>query len=618
MRRAISLGALLFVAVLGLAQERGPIIIRSDLDFTQENGVVSGTGNADDPFLIAGWTIRVPSGTAYGIYIENTTKSFIIRGCTVLGAQDSQGAAIAVVNVRGGVIEDCLVRDSINGVIIQSSQNLVMRDNFLAVSGVGLQVLGTSVQHYDHVIEPTNSVNGKPVYYLYGVTDMSIADLDAGHITLAGARNVTLRGAKIDQTDGITVAFSEQVRLENLDISRPRGNGVTILSSPHTQVRDSPRIANSKNAGIAVILSDYVRIENCGIYANLTGVYVNASDHFVVENTAFAAGPIGVHITGASREPVVRKNLFYQSSYGVKVESALGPVVEACAFWQGDIAVFIDGQTRYARVSRNSMVSYGYGVSNFGSDGIIELNHITRANIGIIFEEAYQEAFPTGNIVRYNLIYRSYDGFYFGRESRDTQIYENLVWSCQRWARDFGQNLWAPQGRGNWYSNYQGTDTNGDGVGDSPVSFAGGGRDPSPLMSREFLPSLPGVLGTMERRIAVLTDATGQILRLPVLLADEAHERFMGFMGVPPELATDLAIMFVFDTPTVSQFHMQNVFLPLEILFFSADGSFLGRNRMSPDTQDRYGAASPFLSALEVPEGKLSSLGREVRLLGLE
>ncbi|MGB9756918.1 MAG: right-handed parallel beta-helix repeat-containing protein [Candidatus Bipolaricaulaceae bacterium] len=616
MRKAI--GLLLAFCLLGLAQERGPILIRSDLDFTGENGVIAGSGTPEDPYLIAGWTITASKDAPYGIYVENTSKPFVIRGCIVIGAQDPKGAAMALVNVQNGVVEDCVIRDSLNGIIIQSSQNLVLRDNFLAVSGVGLQVLGTSLQHYNHVIEATNSVNGKPVYYFVGLSDTTLSDLDAGHITLAGAKNVVVRGAKIDQTDGINVAFSENVRLEAADISRPRGNGITILSSPNTVVRDSPRIANSKNAGIAVILSDDVRVENCGIYANLVGIYVNASDRFLAENNAFAAGPVGIQITGASREPVIRKNLFYQNSYGVKIESALGPRVEACSLWQGDVGVFLERDTKYAQVSQNSIVAYGYGISNFGSQGIIELNHITRANIGIIFEEAYQEAFPTGNIVRHNLIYRSNDGFYFGHESRENRIYENLVWNCQRWARDFGQNLWAPHGRGNWYSNYQGTDANGDGIGDSPINFTGGGSDPAPLLSRDVLPKLPGVLGTMEKKVALLTDGAGQTLRLSVLIADEAHERFIGFMGVPPELGQDLAILFVFDAPTVSQFHMQNVFLPLEIVFFGADGSFLGRNLMKPDTQDRYGAASAFLTALEVPEGKLSPLGREIRLAGLE
>lgn len=618
MRKAISLLFVLFVAVVGWAQERGPIIIRSDLDFTQENGVIAGSGTLEDPYLIAGWTIRVPADAPFGIYVENTTKPFVIRGCVVQDAQKPEGAAIALVNVQDAVVEDCFVRDSLNGIVIQTSRNLVLRDNFLAVSGVGLRVLGASLAEYSHKIEGTNSVNGKPVYYFVGLSDTTLADLDAGHITLAGAKNVVLRRPKIDQTDGINVVFSENVRIEEADISRPRANGITIFSSPYTVVRDSPRIANSKNAGISVTLSDHVRVENCGLYANFVGIYVNASDHFVAEQNAFAAGPKGIHVTGASREPIIRKNLFYQNSYGVELESAFAPTVEACAFWQGDIAVFVERDTKYAKIAQNTMIAYGYGISNFGSHGIIELNHIVRANIGIIFEEAYQEAFPTGNIVRHNLIYRSYDGFYFGRESRETQIYENLLWNCQRLARDFGQNNWAPYGRGNWYSNYQGPDENGDGIGDRPVEFTGGGRDPAPLVSREILPRLPGVLGTMEKRIANLADNAGQTLRLPVLLADEAHERFVGFMGVPPELGQDLAILFLFESPSVSQFHMQNVFLPLEIVFFGTDGSFLGRNIMKPDTQDRYGAASPFLSALEVPEGKLSSLGREVRLLGIE
>lgn len=616
MRKAIVLG-LFLVAFLGLAQERGPILILSDQDFTEANGVIAGSGTTADPYVIAGWTIRVPAGQPFGVRIENTQKAFVLRGCRILGAQDPQGAAIFLNNVANGVVEDCLVQDSVNGIRIQSSRDLVLRENFLGVSGVGLRVLGASAEEYRHTIEATNTVNGKPVYYFHGLQDQVLVGLDAGHITLVACQNVVLQGPKIDQADGIVVAFSQGVRIEAADISRPRAHGILILASPKTVVRDSPRIANSPEAGIAVWLSDDVVVENCGIYANRVGIHVNASDRFVAKNNAFAAGPVGVYITGSSQEPLIRKNLFYQHPYGVKIESALGPVVEACSFWQGDVAIFVDKDVRYARIARNSMVAYGYGVSNFGSYGVIELNHITRANIGIIFEEAYQEAFPTGNVVRHNLIYRSWDGFYFGRESRDTEIYENLVWDCRRAARDFGQNLWAPRGRGNWYSNYTGRDR-GDGIGDTPVEFAGGGKDPAPLVAQPTLPTLPGVLGSMERRTAVLADEGGNTLRLPVLVADEAHERFFGFMGVPPEWAKDLAILFIFESPSVSQFHMQNVFVELEIVFFSADGSFLGRTRMAPDVRDRYGAASPFLMALEVPPDRLAELGRVLRFLGLE
>jgi hypothetical protein len=162
-------------------------MIRGDADFTPENGVIAGTGTSEDPFLIAGWTVRVPKDSPFGIYLANTTKAFVLRGCVVVGAQDPNGAAIVLENVQNGVIEDCLVRESINGIVIQSSRDLVLRDNFLGVSGLGLQVLGTAVEHYRHGIEPTTTVNGKPVFYFFGLENAALTDLDAGNIVIAGS-----------------------------------------------------------------------------------------------------------------------------------------------------------------------------------------------------------------------------------------------------------------------------------------------------------------------------------------------------------------------------------------------------------------------------------------------
>ncbi|MFN3346619.1 MAG: right-handed parallel beta-helix repeat-containing protein, partial [Candidatus Bipolaricaulaceae bacterium] len=307
MRKAIVFG-LFLAALVGLARERGPIIILSDQDFTAENGVIAGSGTAGDPYLIAGWTIQVPAGEPFGVRVENTRKHFVLRGCRILGAQHPQGAAIFLHNVANALVEDCFVQDSVNGIRIQSSRDLVVRENFLAVAGVGLQVLGASAEEYRHTIADTNTVNGKPVHYFYGLRDQVLAGLDAGHITLAASQNVVLREPKIVQADGIVVAFSQNVRIEGADISRPRAHGILILASANVVVRDSPRIANSPEAGIAVWLSEDVVVENCGIYANRVGIHVNASDRFVAQNNAFAAGPVGVHISGASQEPLVRKN----------------------------------------------------------------------------------------------------------------------------------------------------------------------------------------------------------------------------------------------------------------------------------------------------------------------
>jgi len=602
---------------VGTAAERAPIAILSDADFTADNGVIGGSGTPGDPYLIVGWEIRVPSGTLYGIRIENTTVPFVVRGCVVSGALDSRGAAIYLADTSGGTVEDCTVVDSINGLRIETSKDITVRDNYLGVRGVGFQVLGLEAEHFRHAVEPTTTVNGQEVLYYYGLSGQTLEGISGGNITLAACRDVTLRGAAIDRGDGITVAFSEGVRIEGADISRAMGNGILILSSPDTVVVDSPRIANCALAGISVFLSDRVRIEGCGLYANQIGLAVNGSDGVLVQNNAFAANPIGIVITGGARETVIQQGLFYQNNHGVEIETSYGTVVEMCAFTESDVAVFIEGGALYPRVAYSTMVQVGYGISTLASHGVYERNLIARANIGIIFEEAYSQATPTGNVVRHNVLYRCTDGLYLGTETTGTHLYENLVWNCSRDARDLGKNEWAPYGRGNWYSGYAGPDADGDGIGDLPVLFGGGGQDQAPIMDRSFYPGIPGVVGTMHERTLTLEDASGERVTLTARVADRPHTRFIGFQGLPIEMARELAILFVFETPTVSQFHMRNVFLPLDIVFFAADGAFLGRNAMDADVQDRYGAADPFAMALEVPAGLLSArgLGREVRLI---
>ncbi len=617
MHRAIALLLVGVAFVMGAAAERGPIVILSDAEFTAENGVIGGSGTAEDPYLIVGWRIRVPAGGAYGIQIEGTTASFVVRGCMVIGAMDPRGAAIYLAETSGGTIEDCTVRDSINGIRLEMSRDITVRDNFLGVRGIGFQVLGIETEHFRHVVEPTTTVNGQEVRYYYGLSGQTLEGIVAGHITLAASRDVTLRGSQVDNGDGITVVLSEGVRIEGADLSRARGNGIFILSSPGTVVINSPRIANSAQAGISVWLSDRVRVENSGLYANQVGLHVSASDGLIARNNVFAANRIGVRVTGGSRETVIQDGLFHQNRHGVELEAAFGPVVERCAFTESDVAVFIGGQTSHPRVAYSSMVQVGYGISSLGSHGIIERNLVARANIGIIFEEAYGEAVPTGNIVRHNVLYRCTDGLYLGTETVGTIVHENLIWRCSRAARDLGRNTWARHGRGNWYSDYTGLDENRDGIGDVAIPFGGGGQDPAPLMDRGFYPGLPGVVGTMTEVPVTLEDAAGKRVTLMARVADLPHERFIGFQGMPVEMGKDLAILFVFERPVPSQFHMRNVFLPLDIVFFGAEGEFLGRHKMEADSRDLYGAADPFTLALEVPAGALDELGlgREIKLV---
>lgn len=126
----------------------------------------------------------------------------------------------------------------------------------------------------------------------------------------------------------------------------------------------------------------------------------------------------------------------------------------------------------------------------------------------------------------------------------------------------------------------------------------------SPFVLRAKPASAPFV-GLTETQVAV----GGRCLR--VVVADDDAERVQGLRRRRNLGAYD-GMLFVFDSPTESPFTMSTVLVPLEIGFYSADGSPVSRRHMKPcpgaDAEcPDYEAGAPFTDALETLSGELPS-----------
>ena len=121
----------LFVAgVAGAAAEHDPIVILGDSDMTEANGVTAGSGTVDDPYIVSGWEID-GSTSEYGVRVENVTGYFVLRGLVVQAATNTGGAAIRIGFSSNGVIEECTVLSSINGIELTSSTSITIRNTAL-------------------------------------------------------------------------------------------------------------------------------------------------------------------------------------------------------------------------------------------------------------------------------------------------------------------------------------------------------------------------------------------------------------------------------------------------------------------------------------------------------
>ena len=124
----LSLMALLALSSVIEANEglenRGPITILSDADFTVGNGVRGGAGTIDDPYIISDWLIDAEQGS-HCILIENVSSVFRIARCVLVGAS---GYAAKLIGVeRAEIVETC-ISTSLFGVLLELCRQCHIRD----------------------------------------------------------------------------------------------------------------------------------------------------------------------------------------------------------------------------------------------------------------------------------------------------------------------------------------------------------------------------------------------------------------------------------------------------------------------------------------------------------
>lgn len=178
---------------------REPIYIFGDRSFTTANGVIAGSGTAEDPYVIEGWQIA-PANAGYGISIDHTTRHFVIRNCVI----DQAGEAAIVLNsVVNGRVEACLLYRNEAGVALVNahrntvSGNLILENRYGVVAAVGSRdnvIAGNSfVYNGLGAIDPDGwnswSLDGRGNFWSdYTGTDESKDGIGDQPYTLAGDR----------------------------------------------------------------------------------------------------------------------------------------------------------------------------------------------------------------------------------------------------------------------------------------------------------------------------------------------------------------------------------------------------------------------------------------------
>lgn len=188
---------------------------------------------------------------------------------------------------------------------------------------------------------------------------------------------------------------------------------------------------------------------------------VNSSSNTILGNYVYTK-EIGINLL-ESHNNSITKNDLVSNGEGI-----------GFAFYRFSINNTNSGDSLTNTISGNNIIEQNIGIKSLtGSKNIVSGNNITNCKTYGIFLENYQQINIVGNNFENNTV-----GIFLGDKASNNTIHHNNFINNQKDVTDVRstipflpspKNIWDTGSRGNYWSSYNGTDNDGDGIGDTPM-----------------------------------------------------------------------------------------------------------------------------------------------------
>lgn len=324
---ALGLTLILLLGIVQLPQEasavslpHGPIVIRTNADFTAANGVVAGTGTVADPFIIAGWHVKSAQGTA--IHIENVTAAFVVRDNILDGM-----TGLRIIAASGTpLVQNNHVITRVGGILVANT-DAIIRDNTLVAPG-GFVSTGIRVDNARATVH-ANSIDSVALSIVAsgGSTTITANDIHRAntgiYVELEARTQIVGNNVTVSATTGIHVFQSVHVAiLDNTVLHAVEGVRLRYVKDADF---DNNTVRFARATGVAVIATSGNLTANVVIDGGSDAIVLDSSVGIVARNRI--ENNLGVGITSGGGACDIEANVIISNQIGIRITAG---IVDPC------------------------------------------------------------------------------------------------------------------------------------------------------------------------------------------------------------------------------------------------------------------------------------------------
>jgi parallel beta-helix repeat protein len=295
-------------------------------------------------------------------------------------------------------------------------------------------ISGNNITHNDYqasIFVFGNSSNNK-------ITNNNIEANNVNGIWLNSSSNNIISENKIKANgfEGIIVSGGSNNSISGNVIERNNGDGIYLAADSSSITVTENYIKENNPNGILLLYSSSNTISTNTLKNNYRGVYLDASsNNTIVVNNIKANYEDGIYLYNSSNNTVIG-NIIYNNGY------------TGVALW-------------------------------FSSNNTVDENIITSNAEGVRLQSSCNNNTVSGNDIKSNK-----EGVYIVWSSDNRIYHNNFINNTQEvhFYESGHANIWDNGEEGNYWDNYTGIDSDGDGIGDTPYIISENNIDRYPLM----------------------------------------------------------------------------------------------------------------------------------------